>query len=47
MNKKKIIWITGDSFKDVDMLLVPYLKERLQQMDIKWYIFCGYDRKYI
>lgn len=45
MNKKKIIWITGDSFKDVDMLLVPYLKKQLPQMDIKWYIFCGYNSK--
>ena len=45
MNKKKIVWITGDSFKDVDMLLVPYLKERMPEFDIKWYIFCGYNSK--
>jgi len=38
MKKRRICWITGDYFIDVDMLLVPYLQEHCPSWQIDWYV---------
>ncbi len=43
MAEMKIIWITADYFLDVDMLLVPYLKD-VCALDIEWYVIKGHNR---
>ena len=35
---KKILWITADYFLDVDFLLVPYMKAKYHDYNIKWII---------
>lgn len=41
---KRIIWITGDYFVDVDISIVPYLRE-YYGLKIDWYIIKGKDSK--
>lgn len=38
MDKKRICWITGDYFIDVDMALVPYLQKNYKEFIIDWYV---------
>ncbi len=37
--KKRIVWVTGDYFIDVDCLLVPYLQQNYaEEYHIEWYV---------
>ena len=40
---KRIVWITGDYFIDVDRALVPYLREQYG-LDIRWIVLKGKNR---
>lgn len=40
---KRIVWITGDYFIDVDQTLVPYLREQYE-LDIRWIVLKGKNR---
>lgn len=38
MTKKRIVWITGDYFIDVDKLLVPYIQDNYPDWQVDWYV---------
>ncbi|MBP1615187.1 MAG: hypothetical protein H6Q13_2635 [Bacteroidetes bacterium] len=42
LTAKRIIWITGDYFFDVDASVVPYIKE-YYNLDIDWYVIKSYN----
>ncbi len=44
MDSMRFCWITADCFVDVDMAIVPYLRDKYK-LNIDWYVIRSYDSK--